>query len=435
MRRLYFRIYLAVLGSLALTALLAAVSWQFFKRSEIWFPRTEFFVEAAARLLPPATASADEQQTAVMRWSELSGFDVAIFELAGERIADSSDGTLPSPPVSMHGRPLARLYDGPHGIVGLSLDDGRWLMAGRPLAERQPLRRFAWLAALLGIACAVGIAAYPVVRRITRNLEDLERGVAALGDGQVSQRVVVSGHDEVARLAATYNRSAARIEALLAAHKSLLANASHELRTPLTRLRMALEQIAPSTPVEVRDEMARNIRELDELIEEILLASRLDAVTDSGFVAEAVDLTGLVAEECARTGADLDAPSLALPPLHVDVKLVRRLIRNLLDNAVKYGGSGLVEVTLRQTEASAIQLDVMDRGPGIPVAETEKVFEPFYRVTGTRDSKGGAGLGLALVRAIARVHGASIAYLPRPGGGSIFRLTIPRQAAAFDAKP
>jgi signal transduction histidine kinase len=429
MRRLYFRIYLAVLASLALTALLAAASWHLFIRNDGWLPRAEFFVEAAAHLLPPGNAPAADVQTAVTRWADLSGFDIAIFAADGQRIADSSDGTLPSPLERQRSHRRGRLLDAPHGVVGLALADGRWLMAGRPFAERRPRRRFAWLAALLGIACVVGIAAYPVVRRITRNLEELERGVAGLGEGKLSARINISGNDEVARLAATYNRSAARIEGLLAAHKSLLANASHELRTPLARLRMGLEQVAPTAPPPVLSEMKRNIAELDELIEEILLASRLEPSANIGLAAESVDLVGLVAEECARAGADLDAPSAEVPLIHADPKLMRRLVRNLLDNAAKYGGGVQIEVAVRKSTANVIELDVMDRGPGVPAAEAEKIFEPFYRVAGARASQGGTGLGLALVRAIARAHGATVWHLTRPGGGSIFRLSIPPAAA------
>jgi two-component system, OmpR family, sensor kinase len=115
--------------------------------------------------------------------------------------------------------------------------------------------------------------------------------------------------------------------------------------------------------------------------------------------------------------------------IHADPKLMRRLVRNLLDNASKYGAGAQIDVVVRKSTANVIELDVMDRGPGVPAAEAEKIFEPFYRVAGARASQGGTGLGLALVRAIARAHGAAAAHLPRPGGGSIFRLSIPPAAA------
>lgn len=120
-----------------------------------------------------------------------------------------------------------------------------------------------------------------------------------LGAGQLSTRIAVEGQDEVARLATSFNRSAARIEALVDAQKALLANASHELRSPLARIRMAIKLMGSEAQPEMRSELKRNIGELDQLIDEILLASRLDATIDTAQVFEKIDLTALVAEECA----------------------------------------------------------------------------------------------------------------------------------------
>jgi signal transduction histidine kinase len=228
------------------------------------------------------------------------------------------------------------------------------------------------------VAAAVGVGAYPVVRRLTRRLERLQRGVETLASGDLSVRVKVEGKDEVARLAESFNRAAARIEELVGAHKTLLANASHELRTPLARIRMALEL------PERRGELEKDIAELDALIDEILLASRLEAREE--LILEEVDLLGLVAEECARyEGVELDGEPATLKG---DPRLLRRMVRNLLENARKHG-SPPVKVQLKKKE-----LRVCDSGPGVPQAEREKVFEPFYR-----------GLGLSIVRRIARRHG------------------------------
>ncbi len=435
MRRLYFRIYLAVLGSLVLSAALAGLTWHLSGAGDPWLPRAEFFVEAAEKLLPPPSAPASEQQASVMRWAELSGYDIALFDADGRRIADASDATLPSPFERRRPPARGRVIDAPRGVLGLRLPDGRWIMAGQAYRVRGSIvRRFGWIAALLGIAGIVGLLAYPVVRRLTRNLEDLEHGVAAFGAGDLSARVSIKGHDEVARLAATYNRAADRIEALLAAHKSLLANTSHELRTPLTRIRMGVERLGDGVTPETRDEIARNIRELDELIDEILLMSRLEAQTSASFAPEPVDLVGLTAEECARTEADLQPPDAPLPMLDIDPKLMRRLIRNLLDNARKYGGAQPVEVVIGRS-GGEVTLDVMDRGPGVPAGEREAIFTPFHRLAGA--SAGGTGLGLALVRAIAALHHADVICLPREGGGSIFRVRLPINptAAAMAALP
>ncbi len=434
MRRLYFRIYLAVLGSLVASAALAGLTWHFAGANDPWLPRAEFFVEVARSLLPPAGEPPSEQQASVTRWAELSGYDIALFDADGRRIADASDDTLPSPFDRRRPPARSRVVDAPRGVIGLKLADGRWIMAGQPYRVRASImRRFGWIGALLGIAGIVGLLAYPVVRRLTRNLEDLEHGVAAFGAGNLAARVAIKGRDEVARLAGTYNQAADRIEALVAAHKSLLANTSHELRTPLTRIRMGLESLGNGVASGTREELAVNIHELDLLIDEILLMSRLEQQTGSGFMPEPVDLVGLAAEECARAGADLDPSAEPLPLVEADAKLMRRLIRNLLDNANKYGGGRPVEVALSRT-GDTIELDVMDRGPGIPATERQKIFAPFYRMPESGAS--GTGLGLALVSAIAGLHKATIICLPRKDGGSIFRLSSPiTLSAAVTTKP
>ena len=160
------------------------------------------------------------------------------------------------------------------------------------------------------------------------------------GNGDLSVRVPVSGQDEVADLSQRFNDAAQQIEnllasqrALLASKKSLLANASHELRSPLARIRMGLEFLGETSPA-AKDEITRNIAELDQLVDEILLASRLDAQESDLGAIESVDLIGLCAEECARVGASLQLPegvqSIEVPGV---AKLLRRMVRNLLENA------------------------------------------------------------------------------------------------------
>jgi signal transduction histidine kinase len=164
--------------------------------------------------------------------------------------------------------------------------------------------------------------------------------------------------------------------------------------------------------------LVRDIGELDQLIDEILLASRLDG--GAAPEREAVDLTALVAEECARADVPLQAEAVQVTG---SARLLRRLIRNLIDNARRYGG-GQAAVELRRA-ANAVEIDVLDRGRGVPEGERERVFEPFYRAAGASESGGGVGLGLALVRQIARQHGGEVECLPRPAGGSVFRVALP----------
>ena len=142
------------------------------------------------------------------------------------------------------------------------------------------------------------------------------------------------------------------------------------------------------------------------------------------------DLLGVVAEEAARCGAELvDAESL--PPLDGEERLVRRAVRNLLENARRYG-QGLVEVRVHRAQSQgrdAVAVQVLDRGPGVPSAYMQSIFEPFFRLPGHAESEGGVGLGLALVRQIAQHHGGGVEVSAREGGGSCFTLLLPLKGA------
>jgi signal transduction histidine kinase len=282
-------------------------------------------------------------------------------------------------------------------------------------------------AGLVVLFIAVALGAFPVVRRLTRRLEALQHGVEAFGAGALSHRVDAGGSDEVAALAASFNQAADRIEQLLRSHQSLLANASHELRSPLARLKMAVAMSSDSASPEQRERLRReidtNIAELDALVEEVLLASRLDAQAQLERD-EPVDLLGLAIEEAARVGAQIESPPV-IAPLHGDDRLLRRAMRNLLENARRYGGDDVLLVL--QDRPGEVELHVCDRGPGVPEAMRERIFEPFFRLPGHAEQAGGVGLGLSLVKQIVQRHGGSVRCTGREGGGSCFALTIPRR--------
>ena len=322
----------------------------------------------------------------------------------------------------------------------------------RPEGANNPGRRapawlqtptgFAWLLGFVALAVAAG--AYPIVRRLTKRLEGLQRGVERWGNGDLSTRLPVQGSDEVAFLAERFNAAAERVQSLVKSHKSLLANASHELRSPLARIRMGLELLGhDETSAQQRREMARNIDELDQLIDEILLASRLDLrdASDASSLGptEEVDLVGLAAEECARSGADLDiAPGASSVLVQGHAKLLRRVLRNLLENARRYGHSvapqGLDSVTPDVSLTLSLKADgaqrfavlwVDDRGPGVPVDQRARIFEAFYRLPGASEREGGVGLGLSLVKTIVERHGGQVHCEDRPGGGARFVVRLP----------
>jgi len=379
MRRLYLRIYLAVVLSLAVFALVAALAWRSF--AEPW-SSDETLATVARNVLPPAAAPASEQQAALERLARDLRIDLALFAADGTRIARVG---RPIEAPQRTGR-QHRMRGPP--VWAAQLEDGRWLAARAPHRGGPGFGVF--ILALILVAIAVG--AYPAVRRLTRRLERLQRGVTALGEGDLAARVKVEGRDEVARLAESFNRAAERIERLVGANKFLLAAASHELRTPLARIRMAVELMKERADPARKLELERDIAELDALIEEILLASRLDAVAGLERQ-ETVDLLALAAEEGARYDVEVTGESTAL---RGDAKLLRRMIRNLLENAQRHGAAP-VRLTVKNGE-----LTVCDSGSGVPESERERVFEPFYR--GAR----GSGLGLSIVRQIARRHGGDV---------------------------
>ena len=386
-RHLYVRIWLAVLAGVAVVALAAGWAWQM----------------------------ADEQRAAPLPRE-------VVLRDAQDRVIGTGESLRTSRP----GEPLeftVTLKDG----QAFQMQFGPRPDRGGPPPWVRPQTGFFWLMGLVGLAVAIGL--FPIVRRLTQRLETLQRGVQRWGEGDLAARVPEDGQDEVADLARRFNAAAARIETLVRSHKSLLANASHELRSPLTRIRMGLELMGDGgRPNDgARGEIARNIGELDQLIDEILLSSRLDArEADMGTV-EAVDLTGLAAEECARTEADLDlaegTDNAALTVSGVP-RLLRRAIRNLLENARRYG-AGDISVRLDATERFA-RIHVDDRGPGVPAALRERIFEPFYRLPGASEREGGVGLGLALVKSIVERHGGTVACEDRPGGGASFVIALPR---------
>ena len=368
-------------------------------------------------------------------------------------------------------------------IHRVALPDDRTLLirTWRPAPPQLPISAPLALALLF---VAVGLAAWPVSRRITRRLEALQRSVDAQAAGDLRVRAEVSGQDEVAALAHSFNHAAERIEALvsrqealLSTQRRLLANASHELRSPLARIRMAIELMLenPADLTHHTDEVRQNIRELDALVEEILLASRLDTLSLDELRREPVDLTQLAAEEAARTGAvwmdetpsdvnrdDGAESGAAHTTVAGDARLLRRLLRNLLENARRYqpdddepvllclsqergllAGAG-PEVEACDSEATNgdeageatdwLRIEVLDRGPGVPEAARERIFEAFYRVDGHSEQAGNVGLGLSLVRQIARRHGGDVHHEPREGGGSRFVVRLP-VSAAMPAKP
>ena len=413
MLRLYLRFYLALVASLLLFVVATATLWHFTggpsEQAGITLGRL------VQNVLPPAAAPASEQQDALRRLAAGLNADVTLFDQDGRPTAAIG---RPLPPPSMrHPHTMGVFSWGHEPLSYVHLADGRWLVAGVAIGTGHT--RFLFHLVLTLLAVAIGVAAFPIVRQISRRLERLQQGVESLGAGDLTARVPIEGHDEVARLAASFNRAADQIEQLVQSHKTLLANASHELRTPLARIRLAVELLKSSADAERRKGLEQDIAELDWLVDEILLASRLDAVAEP-LAAEEVDLLALAAEECARYD-DVQLEG-AVVTVRGDPRLLRRLLRNLLENARRHGAPPTHVRTARG--AGTAILTVWDQGAGVPPAEFENVFRPFYRPLKPAKSTG-TGLGLALVRQIARRHGGEARCEVMEGGRSCFIVNLP----------
>jgi two-component system, OmpR family, sensor histidine kinase RstB len=414
LRKLHLKLYLAIVGTLVVFMILGTVVWHHLGPPRLALGGIESATGLAAVMLDESKHDRQTTQEILGSLSYQANSDVALYDPQG----------------------MLALHAGRHAprLTPRQMSGSNWMMTNRGMVFNRRLADGSHLVVqprhrvlayglhigllLTAIATLLALLTYPITRGITARLARLQAGVQKFGSGDLAERVKVEGRDEVAALARSFNESAEHIEKLVRAHQMLLANCSHELRTPLARIRMGIERV-PATDPGTSAELARNIAELDALIGEMLLASRLDV--SSGIErAEAVDLLALAAEEAAHF--DLQASGEALT-INGNALLLRRLVRNLLENArVHAGGATAVRI---EGDPRYARIVIEDTGEGIAYTDREKIFEPFYRAsTATRSS--GAGLGLSIVRQIARAHGGSVSFEPLPGGGSRFTVTLPR---------
>ncbi|MFI5165143.1 MAG: ATP-binding protein [Thermoanaerobaculales bacterium] len=424
-RRLYHRIFASLLGFVLLALGLSALAshlllWDLF-RGHLG-PHLQAHAARFARELPGPDRPAAELQAAVERLAASWPLHIAVWSADGRRLAFTSTD-LPGPTPGERVPVWLSSRSGP--AFAVPIPDGRCLV----LQARHFPRPGGFLFAVLALAGLLALASYPVARMVTRRLEALEAGVRRLGEGDLAARVEVTGADELASLATSFNQAAGRLQGLVEAQRRVLASASHELRSPLARLRMALE-LARDDPEGGRErinEAVVEVGEIDALVEELLLAGRLELQAPLP-PAEAIDIGALLAEEAARTGASTRPQAVRL---YADPRLLRVLVRNLLENARHHGLGSTVEagVELLPDGQLGARVWVADRGPGVPGPEREHIFEPFYRPAGHAEGRdAGIGLGLYLVRRIAEAYGGTATCRPREGGGTLFEVTL-RSAA------
>lgn len=280
------------------------------------------------------------------------------------------------------------------------------------------------------------LGGYGIARRAFRPLKEITSTAAAINEAaDLSARVAVPpGDHEFSRLAATFNQMFARLEGAFEAEKQFTADASHELRTPVSVIKSACEYAEKygETPEEQRETLAMIHRQADrmaELIQQLLSITRLDQGTE-GLRLEPLDLDALVEGVCAEQPYPRQRLFCQVGGavwVRGDAGLLRRLLQNLIDNGFKYGTpQGHVWVTL-EGKGNTARLQVRDDGIGIPEDQQEKVWQRFYQVDPSRREGGGAGLGLAMVKKIAQLHGGTVTLDSAPGRGSAFTLILPRE--------
>ncbi len=293
-----------------------------------------------------------------------------------------------------------------------------------------------YLTVLICLLSLCLVAAFMAIRRLLSPLKGLIAAVERIRRGELGHQVPVCSRDELGDLARSFNAMSTDLKEMIRSREQLLLDVSHELRSPITRIKVALEMSPEdATKESIRDDLA----EMEMMISEILETARLDSANGKLHL-EDVDLGVLVAEAVADAdmrapGAKLAAETAATGPIvQADRARVRKVLANVLDNAVKYSPADGSQVRVRVERGNTeVTVRVEDKGVGIPADELPKLFEPFYRVDRSRSREtGGYGLGLSLCKRIMEAHGGSISISSREGEGTEVALTFPVGAATHN---
>ena len=306
---------------------------------------------------------------------------------------------------------------GPRIAVAVGLEDGAWA----EFVVRPPYWRLAGALIWLGLTALFVVGALVWgAHRMTRPLRRFAEAADRLGLDANPPPLPERGPRELRNATRAFNRMTARIRRLVDDRTLMLAAVSHDLKTMLTRLRLRAEFIEDG---EQKEKAAADLDEMQAMLAATLSFARDDAADERPVAVDLAAMLQSLAADLADAGraASYDGPDrLALRGRPV---ALRRVFGNLLDNALRYGGEA--RVSLRQADGRA-EARIEDRGPGIPEALRERVFDPFFRVEASRSrDTGGSGLGLAVVRAVVRRHGGEIALEDRPGGGLSVRVMLP----------
>ncbi len=305
-------------------------------------------------------------------------------------------------------------------LVSVQLADGAWLN-GR-FALRRPDTGFAWrmLAATLALYAIVLGAVLLIARRIARPLREMTAAAEAFGGRDAGFQIRPHGPADLRRLASAFNDMRGRVVGLIAEKDRMIGAIGHDLRTPLASLRIRAEAVADDAE---RTRMIATIETLDQTLDDILALARAGQPSEAERTVDLGALVEAVAEEFLDLGKEVSFEPGERVVASVRPNSLRRAVRNLIENAVKYGETAEVAVSAAGAEA---RISVDDRGPGIAPAELERVTDAFYRLEPSRNrATGGSGLGLAIARTIAESHGGRLELANQTEGGLSAAILLP----------
>lgn len=341
------------------------------------------------------------------------------------RIPRRAFGQIMAREITQRLGPDTQVEFGRNGFPGLWVsfaieDDIYWLALPRiPVERNLPKQLIGWVGVSILLAL---LGAWLIAWRINRPLKALAASAQSIGQGAQPAPLAEDGPEEVRTVTRSFNRMNQDLAQLNQERTVMLAGISHDLRTPLARLRLAVELQEGKTDESHRLGMVQDIADLDAIIGQFLAFVRGTENENC----ESADLNQLIHatyERYTRSGKQLQLDLGTLPRLQLRPLAIQRLLSNLLDNAYRHGGDDITIKT--EAHANSVCLSVLDRGPGIPPEQAARALQPFSRLDTARSGQSGAGLGLAIVDQIARMHGGRVELRARDGGGLEARVSLP----------
>jgi two-component system osmolarity sensor histidine kinase EnvZ len=402
-------------------------------------------------MLPMAQRSADDLAALLIlsaqTWVELPPETRKDFELElirqhqfmlFEDAAPLPERTLPLPYLELLDDALSARLGEPVSVKVTDLDTtwfwaeipagGKLMRIGFPKSRLHTDPPMMLLLALLATVALSMLTALVLARRITRPLAQLSQAAQRIGAGGTPADLPHSDIRELADLSTAFNQMALQVRELLANRTTLLAGISHDLRTPLSRMRLAVEMLPEDSDQKTVERLRRDIEDMNALIGEFLTLSR-DLQQESKEIVELDALLREMAEEKNAQGAQVACHVQPGLSVRAGPLALHRVLQNLLGNALRYSDGKPVQIEAKRRDNEAL-IEILDRGPGIPPQEMEKVFRPFYRIESSRNADtGGSGLGLAIVQQLCTASGWQITLHARDGGGTVAELRLPLSEA------